>query len=141
MLSQTAQYAIRAAVHLAGEYRQGPARVDDIAEALGIPKNYLSKILHGLAKAGLLTSRRGPRGGFRLIRPPADIRLEEVVGQFDPLLVGEEPVCLLGRSVCSDRDPCAAHARWGSVREEVRRFFAETSLEDLLRRGAGASIT
>ena len=137
MLSQTAEYALRAAVRLAELHPEGPIRVDDIAADLRVPRNYLSKILHSLVKAGVCASTRGPHGGFQLVRPPDQIRLVEVVGEFDPALVSSERACLLGREACSDEDPCAAHERWGGVRQRVTSFFEETTL-DLLGRGGAA---
>ena len=88
MLTQTAEYALRAVVHLAEEYPEGPTRVGDIADALGVPRNYLSKILHALVKADVCRSTRGPHGGFALVRPPTEIPLIDVVGLFDPYLAG-----------------------------------------------------
>jgi Rrf2 family protein len=107
--------------------------VDDLAAQLSVPRNYLSKILHSLARAGVLVSSRGPHGGFELARPAQELSLAEVVGAFDEL--AEEPGCLLGRAACSDRDPCAAHQRWKSVAQSVNRFFSETSIGDLSRDG------
>ncbi|MCG8468352.1 MAG: Rrf2 family transcriptional regulator [Gemmatimonadetes bacterium] len=136
MLSQTAEYALRAAVELSERYEEGPIRVDDIASRLAVPRNYLSKILHALAKDGLLRSTRGPSGGFELARPPSKIPIEDVIRPFDPGLVSGARACLLGRKACGDADPCAAHSRWGVVRAQVQSFFAETTLEKLVRRVA-----
>lgn len=140
MLSQTAEYALRAVVYLAERHPEGPIRVDDIAEALGVPRNYLSKILHSLVKDELCASTRGPHGGFQLSRPPTEISLVDVVGQFDPALASSERVCLLGRDTCSDEDPCAAHDRWGGVRQLVLEFFRETTVDNLVRRSAALPI-
>ncbi len=108
-----------------------PVRVDDIAEALSVPRNYLSKILHELGRAGVLVSYRGPRGGFRLARPAADLSLIDVVGRFDPL--GDGQGCLLGRAGgCSEDDPCAAHSRWKEISGGMQTFFRETMVADLL---------
>ncbi|MDX1577549.1 MAG: Rrf2 family transcriptional regulator [Gemmatimonadota bacterium] len=134
MLSQTAEYALRAAVYLAELHGSGPTRVDDIAEGLGVPRNYLSKILHTLAKAGLLSSTRGPSGGFELVRPPGETPLLDVVRHFDPALASESSACLLGREACRDDDPCGAHERWGSVRRQVQSFFEDTTLAHLVTR-------
>jgi len=134
ILSQTAVYALRATLCLAGHGPAARVRVDDIAEQLSVPRNYLSKILHALARAGVLTSSRGPGGGFQLARPARELMLSEVVEQFDEL--PEESGCLLGRAVCSDRDPCAAHHRWKDVSLSVKEFFRETSIGDLSPDGA-----
>jgi Rrf2 family protein len=129
MLSQTAEYALRAVLHLAREGGDGPLRVGDVASALGAPANYLSKILHTLAKAGVLSSRRGPTGGFELARRPTEIALADVIGLFDRLEEGE--VCLLRGAPCDRDDPCLAHGRWREVFGSVRRFFRETTIAEL----------
>lgn len=139
ILSQTAVYAIKAVLHLADHEAEEPVRVDDIAEALDVPRNYLSKILHVLAREGVLTSMRGPRGGFRLSRPPADILLEEVIEHFDEITASSG--CLFGRPQCNDLNPCAAHEKWKAAAEAVRAFLRETTVGDLAGHEAGiASI-
>ena len=129
ILSQTAVYALKAALLLAGAEADTPTRVDDIAEQLDVPRNYLSKILHALAKAGTLDSTRGPGGGFRLAQPARDLKLSDIVQHFDDL--PHTSGCLLGRAQCSDADPCPAHDRWKDVSVSVRDFFTTTSLADL----------
>ncbi len=129
ILSQTAVYALRAVVHLADSTDGRLVRVDDMAEALDVPRNYLSKILHALARAGVLHSTRGPGGGFALAVPAPELRLLDIVKHFDP--IGEGRVCLLGRSTCNDADPCAAHDHWQATSLEFRSFFRDTTVADL----------
>ena len=133
MLSQTAEYALRAALYLAEEPER-TARVGELAEALSVPQNYLSKTLHQLARTGILVSTRGKHGGFRLSRPPETIPLFEIVAPFERL--ADQRQCLLGRPVCSDITPCAAHDRWKTVKDTTNAFFRETSLKDLIHANA-----
>lgn len=135
MISRTAKYALRAVVHLATEAEENPVPVDVVAERLDVPRNYLSKTLHRLAKAEVLQSTRGPHGGFRLARPAEELTLEEVVTPFDEDEVRRQ--CLLGRDRCSDDDPCPAHDRWKRLGEETAAFFRETTVADLAGRPAG----
>lgn len=130
MLSQTGEYALRAVMHLARAERDAPLKIDEIAADLGIPRNYLAKVLHRLAQDGLLESSRGPAGGFQLAVAPGRLPLARILEPFDP--IGSEPRCLLGRGRCSDDRPCAAHARWGAIASSVARFFRETTVGDLL---------
>jgi Rrf2 family protein len=130
MLSQTAEYALRTVLYLAARQEDGLSHVGDIAEELGIPRNYLSKTLHILARAGVLHSSRGKHGGFRLARPAEALTLAEVVAPFHGPTGAR--ICLLGRTACSDSDPCPAHGRWKSVSTEVSTFFRETMVSDLL---------
>ena len=137
ILSQTAEYALRATLFLAEVEEDRPHRVDEIAKSLEVPRNYLSKTLHALTRAGVLTSLRGPRGGFQLAVPAEELRLQEVVRPFQHF-VGERR-CLLGRERCGEGEGCAAHARWESVALRVEAFFEETTVAQLStdRKGAG----
>jgi Rrf2 family iron-sulfur cluster assembly transcriptional regulator len=130
MLSSTAAYALRAVLYVARHQAEGPVCVGDAAAALGLPQNYLAKVLHELARGGLLLSTRGKRGGFRLAKAPHHIALHTVVGRFDA--IGTRRTCLLGRRDCSDRHPCLAHARWRAIGEETARFFRDTTVAQLL---------
>jgi Rrf2 family protein len=131
VLSQTAEYALRAVLAIAAD-REGQALgAARLAGVLGIPHNYLSKTLHQLARAGVLESNRGKLGGFRLARSADRITLLEVVSPFDD--VSGRRVCLLGRPVCSDQNACAAHARWKAVSDRTATFFRETTVADLAK--------
>lgn len=133
MISSTAEYALRAIVYLAQHSRNGRVAAADVAAALDIPANYLGKILHELARSRVLDSTRGKRGGFCLAAPPDEIPLSRVVSLFDDL--GNGAKCLLGRPECSDVQPCAAHAQWKVVSEQVNNFFRHTTVGDLLDQG------
>jgi Rrf2 family iron-sulfur cluster assembly transcriptional regulator len=130
MLSVTAQYALRALLQLAtaapGEFLLGR----ELARRAEVPRNYLSKILLVLNSAGLIEASRGTGGGYRLRRRPEEIPLAEVVALFDRSLT--PPACFLGlRPVCSDENPCIAHASWRETKQCLLRFLEETSLAQL----------
>jgi len=129
ILGSTVQYAFRAVLYIAEHGAHEPVRVDAIAADLRVPRNYLSKTLHALARAGILKSGRGPRGGFQLARPPRAISFADIAAPFDDL--GERR-CLLGRATCGSKNPCSAHARWETVSSSMRDFFRGTTVADLL---------
>ncbi|UCG75868.1 MAG: Rrf2 family transcriptional regulator [Gemmatimonadota bacterium] len=130
MISQTAEYALRAVLYLARHQNGDPVSVETIADDLSMPRNYLSKTLHLLAKRGILTSARGPRGGFELAVPSDELSLFAIIEPFDELEGRSQ--CLLGRRECSDQAPCAAHHRWQRLAQRVSTFFRETTVEDLI---------
>jgi Rrf2 family protein len=134
MLSQTAEHALRAVLYLAEEGDDRAVPVGEMAEALGIPRNYLSKILHVLARSRVLVSARGKGGGFQLGTPADRLRLHAVIAPFDRL--DNRRRCLLGRAECSDHRPCAAHGRWKGVADTVTAFFRETTVAELSRGAA-----
>lgn len=128
MLTQTAEYALRGVLFLADLPPRTLVRVNDVADALAVPRNYLSKVLYELARRGILSSLRGPNGGFALARDPDLLTLAEVVEPFDPF----EDRCLLMRRQCSEENPCLAHNQWKEVAGQVRSFFRKTTIGDLL---------
>jgi Rrf2 family protein len=130
-LSQTAEHALRAVLFLARQPEGTRVPAETIAEALGAPRNYLSKTLGLLAREGLITGARGPTGGFRLERSPHEVTLAEVVELFEEP-VGTARVCLEGGRTCSGESPCGAHARWLEVRRAARAPMEETVIADLL---------
>lgn len=130
MISRTAGYALNAVLHMAARPDAEPLSAGAVADALGVPANYLAKILRELARAGVLASDRGRHGGFRLARPAGQIRLLEVIAPFDPL--DEKQQCLLGRGMCTEVGSCPAHAAWKEASAPVVRFFESRSVADLL---------
>ncbi len=132
MLSQTAEYALRAVLYLAEQPHGRPVRVEEIGDALDIPANYLSKTLAALVRAGVLGSMRGPHGGFRMGVAPEDLPLMRVVAPFDD--IGSRRHCLLGNPECSDHAACSAHRAWKETSARVEQFFRSTTVADIRRK-------
>ena len=129
-LNSTAQTALRAVLCIAEHGDDHPMRVDDIAALLDCPRNYLSKTLHALTRAGVLHSTRGPKGGFQLADSPDRLTLARVVGPFEP--AGERR-CVMGRATCGDAHPCLVHHRWSRAAAVVEQFFGQTTVADLFK--------
>lgn len=128
MLSTTAEYALRALLALAKEPDKATLG-RDLAASSGVPANYLSKILLDLKKGGFVQAVRGTGGGYRLGRPPEEVRLMDVVEFVDG--AAARPGCFLaGSDACSDADPCMAHDRWAAVRDQYVAFLETTTLAD-----------
>jgi Rrf2 family protein len=137
-LSKTSEYALRAVVHLARD-SGAPVPAGEVAAALGVPSNYLSKILYILGRAGLVNSERGRGGGYRLAKPADRMSIADVVGAIDPVAL--ESRCLLGNRNCPGRHPCPAHDRWFRAAEPVAAFFRETMVSELLRASGAVAAT
>jgi len=130
VLSSTSDHALRAILLLA-RHRGGRAlRAEQIARDTGAPRNYMAKTLNALVKAGLLTSSRGPAGGFVLACDPDTITIARVIACFDE--ARPQHRCLLGSAPCDPRHPCAAHARWAAIAEARRAPLTHTTVADLL---------
>lgn len=130
MISQTAEYALRAVLHLAGQPAGAATSAIHVAADIDVPERYLSRVLNALAHAGVLRSTRGAHGGFRLARPAAALTLADVVAPFDA--VGDPPQCLLRDQPCGTGEPCLAHEEWHGVASAVRSFFQRTTVASVL---------
>lgn len=125
--SAACEYAIRAATHLALRPQDELVKGRDISEAEGIPAPFLSAILQRLVAAELLRSARGPGGGYALALPPDQITLYDIKAAVDG--VAELEACAVGLGACSDEVPCPLHDTWKPIREEIRRYLTETTLD------------
>ena len=129
--SRSAEYAIRAFVHLAqaqdGEY----VMVKNIAEKEDIPAPFLAKILQELARKGLLRSSKGPTGGFALRVEPNEIRLLDIVEALDGLTPYQQ--CASGLSECNDDMPCSMHESWVALRSRITDYLGKNTISDLVK--------
>jgi Rrf2 family protein len=128
MFSNTVEYALRAIVYLA--YESPEARTTaQIAEATKIPKDYLAKILQGLARKDILRTQRGVGGGISLARPPGELTILDVVNAVEP--IGRIKSCPLGLASHGVR-LCPLHKRMDSAMATVEKAFSETTLAEIL---------
>ncbi len=128
-LSQTTGYAIKALACLP-ERGAAPRQVADVARCTGIPRAYLAKLIHRLARRGLVAARRGQRGGIALARPATEISLLHIVEAVEgPAWLGH---CLLGLEECRDQQECPTHDFWRETCARIREKLATTSLAAII---------
>jgi len=100
-----------------------------MAEQLGLPGAYLSKVLQTLTRAGMLVSVRGPGGGFRLALPAAGIGVGAVIRLFNH---DGKAGCILGMGDCQGQDnPCPLHHAWAEARTQLDWTLATLTVRDL----------
>ncbi|MGI6302722.1 MAG: RrF2 family transcriptional regulator [Verrucomicrobiota bacterium] len=129
MFSQTAEYALRAAIALAQEGDRS-LTTDELAVRTKVPRGYLSKVLQQLHKGGVVRAIRGIYGGYALCRPPGDITMIEVVNAVDPIQrIHTCPLNLPEHGDCL----CPLHQRMDRALAEVERAFSETTLEEVVQ--------
>ncbi len=127
MLSQTVEYALRAAVYLAGE--DAPRTSAEISKVTRVPTAYLAKVLQQLAHAKVVTGQRGPNGGFALARSAAKLTIWEVVQALEPMRRIRE--CPLDLKTHKGK-LCPLHRKLDDAIAEFERAFRSTTLADLL---------
>ncbi|MEJ6579652.1 MAG: Rrf2 family transcriptional regulator [Akkermansiaceae bacterium] len=124
-ISQKLDYASRAMVHLARKHdARSVVRADDIAESEAIPPSFLAQILHELKRSGLVTSRRGKTGGWRLTHSPEDVTLLMVVEALEPETLGVQ-----GDS--SGESGIAVTKAWAAIQEVTRESLSGRTLESM----------
>jgi Rrf2 family cysteine metabolism transcriptional repressor len=131
-LSQKCQYALRAIFELAKRNGRGPVKIAEIAKAQAIPVRFLEVILSQLKQAGFVSSQRGNKGGYMLIRPSDELTVGEVM-RFMQGPVG--PVeCLVGgsKSKCRLYGNCAFLPMWEKVQKAISDVYDNTTFRDLV---------
>lgn len=131
LISQTAEYALRAVVHLSKSTLhngQDSQTVSEIAEGTKVPLGYLSKVLQQLTRAGIITSQRGIGGGFKLARTPGSISIYDVVQAVDP--VQRIHKCPLG--IEDHKRLCPLHRKLDAAMAHVESAFKETNIAGLI---------
>ncbi|WP_171472280.1 RrF2 family transcriptional regulator [Frigoriglobus tundricola] len=136
MFSQTVEYALRAVIHLANE---APAArtTAQIADATRVPKDYLSKILQGLAKKGIVDTQRGVGGGISLAKPPTELTILDVVNAVEP--IKRFLVCPLDLPN-HGTNLCPLHKRMDDAMATVEAAFRNTTLAEVLADPSNTSV-
>jgi Rrf2 family iron-sulfur cluster assembly transcriptional regulator len=129
ILSQTAEYALRAMAWLATESRSEPVRARDLSTATGIPTHYLSKVMRRLVLAELLVSQKGQGGGFALAKPPEEIAFMDILAAVDAYPAAG--VCAFGWGECVENDPCPLHGSWSRLNEHLQTWAEGTTLAEV----------
>lgn len=132
-LTTKGRYAVTAMLDLAIHASGKPTVLADIAHRQGISLSYLEQIFAPLRKRALVTSARGPGGGYRLARSPSAIFIGEVIEAVDEQL--EATRCGGGRD-CQDRGACLTHQLWQDLSDHVRGYLHGVSLSDLVEHQA-----
>ena len=124
--SSACEYGIRAMAHLVEHGSGARVLVRDISENENIPGPFLGKVFQILVKQGLLTSSKGPGGGFSLALEAEDITLYDIRAAIDG--VNDLEGCAVGLSECSDEMSCPLHDSWKPIRKQIKDYLTSTTL-------------
>lgn len=135
-LSLRGEYALRALLVLGLEYNESVVRIQAISEQQNIPKRFLEQILNDLKAAGVVQSRRGVAGGYRLAKPPEEITLAAVVRHIEGALA---PVSCVSerfyeKCSCPDESRCAIRSVMKEIREAVVKIAERVTVAELCGR-------
>ena len=128
MISQTAEYALRAIVFLADQ-EETACTTSYIAEGAEIPAGYLAKVMHQLSRSRLVNAQRGPRGGFTLAKPSDELTALEVVNAVDPIRRFHECPLLIAQH---GTNLCPLHRMLDDAGQQLEETFGSTTIAQLL---------
>jgi len=140
--STRGEYGVRLMVELARHHGSGPVSLSEMADHEALPRPYLEQLVVSLREAELVTSTRGAHGGYELRRPPADIRMSEVItaleGPIAPMVcASDDPHHVM---VCERAGYCNVEQLWQRVRDAVIEALDSMTLEELARPRAGHPV-
>jgi Rrf2 family protein len=124
-----ADYAVRAVVELAASTQQAPRKVDEVAQAQGIPVSFLENILTQLRSSGIVRSQRGPEGGYWLAKPAEEVTLAHIIRAVEGPLVGvrgqrPEEIEYVGSAE-------ALQSVWVALRANLRKVLEHVTVADV----------
>lgn len=129
--STRTRYALRLMVELAGAEKEAFVSLKDVALHQEISIKYLEQIVTPLTRAGLVASSRGPQGGYKLTRDPADYTTGEIIRAIEGSVA---PVACLDVSpnACPRADGCATLGFWSGLQDVINTYLDSTTLADLM---------
>ena len=129
-LSKLTDYGTVVLAHLAAN-NDSVCSAADVATATGVAVPTVSKLLKSLGKNGLVTSKRGANGGYKLSRDPRDISAADIIDALEgPVSITE---CSASDSQCEYEGFCSVGGAWQRVNIAIRRALDDVSLSDLIR--------
>ena len=138
-LTTKGRYAVTAMLDLAMHTGNGPTALADIARRQGISLSYLEQLFARLRRRGLVSSVRGPGGGYNLARDGSGIHIAEVIAAVDEHL---DTTRCGGNGDCQNGGPCLTHDLWQDLSDRIYEYLSNVSLQDLMdRKGMIAGVT
>lgn len=137
MLSNSCRYGIRAVIYLASQpLSNGKTGIKRISKDLDLPSPFLAKILQQLAKQKILSSTKGPHGGFGLLKDPKNITLLDIVNSIDGKDVFTNCVMHNGSCVSVENagKRCPLHDDYDKTRHNMIKLFKGKTIYDLVKK-------
>ena len=131
IFSRQCEYALQAVIYLALKPVGEMTSIKELSKKLDIPYHFLGKILQDLTYKSLLSSQKGPQGGFRLAMPAKDITLFHIIEAVDGVAFTNS--CVLGFPECSGQNPCAVHEKWAGVRETIYSMLVNKNIAQVAK--------
>lgn len=129
-LTRGGEYGLRGVLFLAQQPREKVVLIEEISRAQEVPESYLAKVFQILAKAGIVRSYRGAKGGFTLARDPGYITIRQVVEALEgPVYLN---ICLMNAEECRRQPQCPLHIVWERAQRKLLDELDAVTLADLI---------
>jgi Rrf2 family protein len=129
--SRQCEYALQAVLYIALKPQGKMSSIKEMTKKLDIPYHFLGKIMQDLSRKGLLTSLKGPTGGFALGMPAKDMTLFHIVEAIDGVEFTSE--CVMGFPECSGKNPCALHEQWAGLRDGIYKMLVNKHVAEMAK--------
>lgn len=136
-LTTKGRFAVTAMVDLAMRQSRGPVTLAAISERQHISLSYLEQLFGKLRRARLVSSVRGPGGGYNLAQNAAAITVADIVTAVDEPLDATQ---CAGKENCHDERRCMTHDLWATLNEKMQEYLSSVTLADLLAHQSGKSV-
>lgn len=136
-LTTKGRYAVTAMLDLAMHSKGSPVSLSDISDRQGISLSYLEQLFSKLRQKTLVTSVRGPGGGYSLGRIPDSISVAEIINAVNESV---DATNCSGQGDCQNGEMCLTHYLWEDLSEQIRSFLGDISLASLIARNDISSI-
>jgi Rrf2 family iron-sulfur cluster assembly transcriptional regulator len=130
-LTTKGRYAVTAMLDLAIHGQTKPVSLNDISNRQGISLSYLEQLFAKLRRSELVSSVRGPGGGYRLAYSESDISIAQVV---DAVNESMDATRCRGKGDCQEGDQCLTHHLWQDLSQQIHEFLDDISIQDLITR-------
>ena len=125
--SKRCEYGLQAILFMAARDFNCVCSAEAISKKLNIPKEFISKILQSLTESGIIESKKGKLGGFKLAKHPSKIKLIDIVEAIDGLESFNS--CVLGFPECTPEKPCPVHDQWGELRAKALEMLSAETID------------
>ena len=132
-LTTKGRYAVTAMLDLALHQNQGPINLSDISGRQGISLSYLEQLFSKLRRSGLVTSARGPGGGYTLDKSLEKISVSDVINAVNESV---DATRCGGQKNCQGDDRCLTHDLWEELSQQITNFLSSVTLSDLIEQRA-----
>ena len=131
-ISTKGRYGLRILLDLAIHQNKGPVNLGDISQRQGISEKYLWQVINLAKASGLISSTRGPKGGYTVAKPADQITILEIITALEgPIILVD---CLDKAESCERNASCVTRDVWAQIERSMKKAMSSITLQDLVEK-------